>query len=442
MNARLLVQRNDIMASLVNPGRTISREAEAPTRAAEEIVLQHDNLLSLIKQTDLLAEWERTRAPLLKVKDRLFEQVRGPMTDDERLDAMVGLLEQRLRISTTTEGTVDFDLRWPDGRLANDIVEKAIQNFLQIRKVGETSAIADSIAILDRSVQTLEAQVNQTISELPKRRTAPVRRTIPAPAPAQPTAIPVARRTGPPPEIAARLAKLKAAIDARQEEIARLEGLRRQQLSEAQSRLSAATTIYTDGHPTIVALRQSLAQLSREAPEVTSLRREVQSLEGERDGLTTVIENDAQASESERLAAIQAATSAAPAAPRTEAVSPGIDFTSITGATEANDPTSLRLKVELAELATVRERANAARAEMSSSQAGFKYQYNVIRPPRIPRGPSSPNVPAVIAAGLIASLMLAMMAAVAADLASGRILEPWQVERQVGVPVALRLQEQ
>jgi hypothetical protein len=31
------------------------------------------------------------------------------------------------------------------------------------------------------------------------------------------------------------------------------------------------------------------------------------------------------------------------------------------------------------------------------------------------------------------------MAAVAGDLAGGRILDAWQVERQVGVPVALRL---
>jgi hypothetical protein len=78
---------------------------------------------------------------------------------------------------------------------------------------------------------------------------------------------------------------------------------------------------------------------------------------------------------------------------------------------------------------------------MSSSQAGFKYQYNVIRPPRIPREAESPNVPAIIGAGILASLLLAVMAAVAADVASGRILEAWQVERQIGVPVALRLQQ-
>ena len=117
-----------------------------------------------------------------------------------------------------------------------------------------------------------------------------------------------------------------------------------------------------------------------------------------------------------------------------------LDLSALSG-TEGNDPTSLRLKVELSELAAVRERANAARAELSSSQAGFKYQYKIIRPPQVPRAPASPNVPAFLIAGILASLLLAVMAAVAADLAGGRILEPWQVERQLGIPVAVRLQE-
>ena len=50
-------------------------------------------------------------------------------------------------------------------------------------------------------------------------------------------------------------------------------------------------------------------------------------------------------------------------------------------------------------------------------------------------------MPAFLGAGVLASLLLAAMAAVAADLAGGKVLEAWQVERQLGVPVALTLQE-
>jgi capsular polysaccharide biosynthesis protein len=46
-----------------------------------------------------------------------------------------------------------------------------------------------------------------------------------------------------------------------------------------------------------------------------------------------------------------------------------------------------------------------------------------------------PNFKLVMAAGVLASLMLALAVVVAKDLLSNRILEPWQIERQLGLPV-------
>ena len=439
VDSKLLVQRNDVMASLVNPGRTIAREAESPTRAAEEVVLQHENLLTVIKQTDLVNEWERTRVPMLKTKDRILARLRGPKTDEDKLDAMVGLLQQRLKIFATPEGSVTFDLRWPDPKVAYDIVDHAIQNFLQFRRVSETSAITDSIAILDQSVKTLEAQVTQTISELPKRRTPqPVRTSAAAPPTPEPAAPVVVAPSAPPADVVRRLARMKADLESHRQDIARLEEAHRLQLSDAQSRLAAAKMVYAESFPTVIALRQSVAQLSRESPELTALRRETQGIESDYETLSTAIQTtDAPTGLS--AASLATAGSLVPK-PRIESTPFELDLASITGS-DLNDPTSLRLRVELAELATVRERANAARNELSSSQAGFKYQYTVIRPPQIPRDPASPNVPLFLVAGVLVSVLLAAMAAVAADLSSGRILEPWQVERQLGVPVALTLRE-
>lgn len=438
VDAKLLVQRNEVMASLVNPGRTISREAEAPTRAAEEIVLQHDNLLSLIKQTDLMTEWERTRIPLLKTKDRIFAKLRGPQTEESRLESMVGLLEQRLKVYATPEGSVTFDIAWPDPQMAYSIVDHSIQNFLQFRRVSETSAIADSIAILDQSVASLETTVTQTISELPKRRTTPtVRRSEPAPAAAAAPAVPVITvPAGPPPDLVRRRDRLKADLDIRRQNVARLDEAHRAQLNDAQSRLAAAKMVYAEDFPTVIALRQSVAQLSRESAELVAARRDAQNAESEYETLNSTLQ---AADDSARTSATAASTALTPSTPRVRIDSTPIEVDLNSG--ESNDPTSLRLKVELAELATVRERANAARAELSSSQAGFKYQYTVLRPPQVPRGPSSPNVPAFLAAGVVASLLLALMAAIAADLVGGKVLEPWQVERQLGLPVALTLHE-
>lgn len=443
VSAKLLVQRNEVMSSLVNPTRTIPREAESPTRAAEENVLRRDNLVSIVQQTNLVEEWERTRAPVFKVKDRVSRLIRPEPSGEERIEAMVGLLERDLHVNTEPSGVVNFWIQWRDPRLAYEIVDQAINNFLQDRRQSETLAIADSITILDRSVETLEAQVNRTIRELPRRpdpraRRAPAVVAAAAAAVVAPVAPTLPEVSGPAPEILTRLARIKASLDARQQEFVRLEGQRRQELTQAQGRLAAASTIYTDGHPTVVGLRQSVTALAQESPEEQTIRRAVDSLEQEHDTLSAVVLAATLGGDESKRAVARGA--AEPTSAPTPNLAPAFDYSySDLVSSEANDPTSLRLKVELAQLASVRERANAARAELASSQAGFKYQYNVIRPPRIPRQPTGPNIPAILVAGMLASLLLALFGAVAADLAGGLIVEPWQVERLVGVPVAIRV---
>ena len=157
-DGRLLLQRNEVMASLVNPGRTIPREAESPTLAAREIVLGRENVLALMKATNLLEEWARARRPLLRFKDWLFGLVGSAPTEDDRIDALAGLIESRLQVGTSDEGTVSFSIRWPDAQMAYRLVDEAMNSFLQYRRVSETAAITESIAILNRSAETSKSR--------------------------------------------------------------------------------------------------------------------------------------------------------------------------------------------------------------------------------------------------------------------------------------------
>jgi uncharacterized protein involved in exopolysaccharide biosynthesis len=394
-DGRLLMQRNELMASLVNPGRTIPRDAQSPTLAAREIVLGRENILAVMKATNLLEEWERTRAPLLRFKDWLLRPLRPVPTEDDRIDALAGLIEQRLQVGTSEEGTVSFSIRWPDPQMAYHLVDEAMKSFLEYRRVSETAAITESIAILDRSIATLEAQINETIVQLPRR---PRQRSgTPRPAVAAAPSAPSAQTM-------VQLSRLKSALEARQQDVARMADIRSQQLSEAQSRLTTALTIYTEGHPTVLALRQTVGQLSRDSPELAAARREARELEEEYDALSVQVgvATEAEQSRSSAIAGNLAA--------------PALDPFSLVTLGGESEPVSLRLRMELSQLAAVRERANAARAELSSAQAGFKYRYSITRPPRVPRGPSGPNVPAVLLVGAIASLILA-----------------------IGVPVAMRM---
>src|SRR6185369_2857769 len=96
---------------------------------------------------------------------------------------------------------------------------------------------------------------------------------------------------------------------------------------------------------------------------------------------------------------------------------------------------TLRLRSELNQLESVLERTDGARIELLVSQAAFKYRYTVIRPAQVPRQPQSPNAQMILLSGLIASVMLAFAVAACRDLFSNTILESWQVERRLGLPV-------
>jgi uncharacterized protein involved in exopolysaccharide biosynthesis len=459
-DARLIVQRNDVMAALSNPGRAIPHDADAPTRGAAEAVLSRDNLLSIIKQTNLLAQWQQRRPPALRLKDAVMYRLHSVPSEAERMEALIGLLEQRLTVLPGMEGTLTIAVTWPDRQMAYEIVETAVQNFLDSKRVAESSAIGESVTILERYVAQKQTEVNNTFAELqteianrPRaaaRRMAPMPRQGGATATAVATQAPAAAPVPPgtsssfgivAPEKAARLARVKVAIEGRRGDLNRLNEAKNRELTDLQARLSAALTVYTEDHPTVSSLRQNISSISADTPQMVSLRAEIQTLEHEQDQLLAEPEQP-------RTPAQPAGDTPKPGAPEPVAARPAVDpaplppapeLSSLGMGSDFTSPTSLRLRLELGQLGEMRDRLESARIELATSQAGFKFRYGVVRPTQMPRSPMKPNVLAIILAGIIAALGLAVFAPVATDVIRGRVVEPWQVDRLVGVPVVLRL---
>jgi uncharacterized protein involved in exopolysaccharide biosynthesis len=454
VQVKLLAQRNAVMTALSNPGRAVPWDADAPTRAAAETVLRRDNLISLITQTDLINEWERRREPILKLKDKVWALVtRHEMTPDEQLDVLVGTLENRMSVTAgpVGDGTVTIELYWPDAEMAYRLVERAQQAFLDARQVAETSAISESIAILERYTASLHEDVNRTLSELqrtqPRARTdvgrvrtlAPRRTTLPpsivgSTIPALDNPI-IDSSVSPDPE----LARLRNEVNAKRMELSKLEDGRKQQLSELQARLGALQTIYTPNHPSVMSLQQNIAALQYESPQVAALRSQLDKLETEYD--------EKAAADADKLIQSEITRRGSAPVPVPVPVAPDVAAAPIEEAPLAPSTTTermqdqaaefatLRLRTELNQLQSILERTDGARIELAVSQAAFKYRYTVIKPAQEPRDPVFPNVRLVILAGFLASAVLAICLALAVDLMSNRILEAWQVQRQLGLPI-------
>jgi uncharacterized protein involved in exopolysaccharide biosynthesis len=168
---RLLAQRNLVMPALGNPRRSVPVDSDTPTRGVPEMVLSRDNLVSLIKHTDLIERWSAERGPLLQLKDLILERFRSPPTPAQRLEALIGILEKRLRV-TTDETTVTLAIDWPNARTAAELLQAAEDNFLETRHSGEVSTIAETIAILEGHAADVRATIDSTFSQIESARLA------------------------------------------------------------------------------------------------------------------------------------------------------------------------------------------------------------------------------------------------------------------------------
>ncbi len=404
VRSSLLAQKNAVLGSRGDPGR------DQPTRAAPDLILRTENLRALIGQTDLLEEWPKRRAPIQRLKHWVLLKLKRAPTQTELLRGLTDLLEKNLAVWTTLDGTVHIKLIWPDALMAYRLVDAVNQNFLEERHVREVSTIAEEISILEVHAVQLREDIEKQVADaqrLREQRSSSQR----GPASAQkPTRAPVAS-----PPVDPEVVNLRVALETKRRAIADIEEMRRRRLMELQTRLTEQRSVYSESHPVLRDLEQSIASLKNESPQLGALRQEEAGLR-ERLG-------------SRRSGASTAAFTALPDIP------PDL-FRFDRDSRENEDPlidyarTQLRLTV--AQYANMRDRITAARIELDTAQAGFKYNYSVLHTPEVPRNPIKPNAPFVIAAAFLAGLLLALFATSAADLRSGLLLETWQLESAIG----------
>lgn len=395
VQARILAQPNPLFLEF--------NQFDAPTRAARETILRRDNLTALLRQTDFVARHEAARAPAARAKEWVFRRLRGPRTPEQRLDDSVDAVEERLRVSVTGGDTVELSFQWSSAELAFDVVQAAVESFLEARHASEVAAIGETISILEDHA----GQVNRDVTEQTKRVEG-----LEAEIRAAQRGRGIVRR----PRVLrdVELVRLEARLGAKRRALAAVEELRARRLSELQAELAQQQVIYAERHPALDATRRSMAALSGRSAQGDALRGEIAELERE---------------VSERFPGSAAplvdplAPASAELAVETLEEDPRLDY-------ERH-----RLWLLVRQHTSLLERIDSARVLMDTARAGFKYRYTVVKPPRMPKGYVKPNAAKLLLAGAGGGVLLAVLACVAADLASGVVVERWQVERQLGVPV-------
>ncbi len=422
---KLLANRGDLMAQLGNPHRSQNWDMDGPTRAAQEQVMARDNLVSTVKQTNLIPYWEAHRHPVLKLKDEAIWAIAGRPTEDQKIDNMIGTLEKRLHCYTG-DGTVVISIYWPDAPMARQLVETVQQNFLEARHVSEVSAISEAISILELHASEAQASIDEAVSNVQKvaderrkdakKSAKDVAAQAPRPAP-KPT---VSTSETPQQE----LAQLKFLIRTKRRAVSDLEEFRNRRLTELQAQLAEQKVIYSANHPVVIDIQQRIDAFQKESPQIEALKRDEQALIEEykaRGGK----DPDAATEPTSRPAAAHTYD----ADDVLREVLPDL----------RDDPTVLvardQLRMAISRYQDILMRLDAARIELDTARAAFKYRYSVVSPAQTPRAPISPNVPLIVLAGLLGGLFFAFFTGTVLDLWRGRVVEAWQVEHQLKLPV-------
>jgi len=406
----LQAQKNEVIAALTN--RSVPVKTDAPTKMAFETVQRHDNLVALIKETDLLKRWPQNRAPLLRLKDALWAKLFPPRTEAEEIEGFVGLLEKNLWVSNN-EGTVSIGIRFPDAQLAYHLVEAAQESFLEARHAAEISAIADAISILEnRAAQDRESvdKALQRLTELREARAAKLGRRTPPRV--------LSASLAPPPD--KRTAQLMVQVESRQRAIADLEEFRRRRVGELEARLQEQRVLFSDNHPAVLDTLQSLAAIRKESPQVVALQQELAPMEADlkQRGLLSDVSLKGR-----RAQALAAPSSVLEIGDPREEEDPDIEYA------------KSQVRHGIAQYNSILDRIEGAKLEEDSAQAAFKYRYAIIRPAQRPRGPIKPKPALIIPASVVAGLVLAIIGTALIDLTSRKIVEPWQVEHTIGLPL-------
>ena len=432
--SRLMAQRSDVLATR---GDSIGDAL----RGAPDVVLARENLEKIVKQLNLVNIWEARRPPLLRAKDVVMSKLRGPLSLKDKTDALVGLMKDKLVVTIGNgDGTLTIGADWADPQSAAKIVEAAEQNFLESRHSAEISMIADYAAILEdhaidarKDVDTLAEQVRKARKE----RVAKVSEALAKPgkdkddgdsALSTPRYVPQARPVHPSAGGDEEMSQLKTQIETKRRSIAELEDTRRRSLQEQQQKLTDLLTKYTEAYPAVADAKSKILALQQEAPQVAVLRSEVNDLEQELKRVTA----GAQAKDGVGTSTLLHSGGLRPSE-RSEATLPP-EITDLLRDRDLIDPAlAEQFESALRKYRALRDQISSAQIDVDTAQLAFKHRYKIVAPAEAPTKPIKPKIPVIIIGGLVAGLLLAISAAIGAELRTDRIQQRWQVQ-QLALP--------
>jgi uncharacterized protein involved in exopolysaccharide biosynthesis len=424
-SSKILVSQGALAtAALSNPNRQLP--VVDPMRGVSDITMTRENMESIIRDIGLIDHWYATRSPLFKAKDWLWSLVVGPLPESDRMRALIGVLETRITVKAEDATTIRIQVFWGDKEMVVKLAKAVRDKFMQARVGQETSVISAAIGVIEdelkRAGEAIEPALGAVVrarekSKEAKLATAPADAGAPAAGEPAAAAAPTAtfvrsapRPQVPDPAVSSKLAEIRQAERNVQEPWQR-------RLTELRLQLADLRSQYGTAHPLVVQQEAKIRDATAEPSELASLREEERALISRIESGQLVPADTAG-----HWVPNRAAGGATAAGPMLLEEDPEVSAA------------RAKLMSAVSKYDELKNRMDAARIELTTTEIAFKYRYVVVAEPELPRKPIKPNRPALILASIAAGIVAGLLAGAIRELTSGRIVEPWQV-KQIGLPL-------
>ncbi len=403
-----------------NPDPVVSETD--PMKGFTERVMQGDNLREIVRVTKLDQLWEKRRPPLLRLKDELTTPLRA-LPPDIRVRVLARTLEQRLTV-WTEDRTMFFKVTWSDPETAALLANVARTRYLEGLLQQELAVIKAAMEILEKET----AQAADTIdSQLKVLETAYREANQPKTSGSsdeEESSTVVFRRpsssgkSGSDASLAAKLETIRTKIRQTREPW-------QQHLAEAKARLTDMLTVLGPEHPQVKQQQRRIEAASKPPPALSQLRQQEKQLLSEIKSMST-------ASASDKLVPVRVKVSQQNSGATTESA-PQIHETAAISTEQS------KLVSAIDRYNGLTSRLESARLQLNTAETAFRYRFVVLDEAEPPESRSKPKLPLMIALGSIAfALILGLSAGAARELATGKVLEVWQV-KQLGLPLLAEL---
>jgi uncharacterized protein involved in exopolysaccharide biosynthesis len=406
--------------------------------AAETLIMRHENLEQIIRDTDLIAKYKAHRPAVLALKDRIVYAVLGQPSQETMMAVLRGTLESKLGVKVE-QGTLQVSVDWFDPKTAAEIVEAARESYVKSRHVAEMSAFEEKLAILDGHAASLRDEIESLVKQaraLIKERTNNAKEALRAAAAANAVAegdvpvLPTRPRATTSDAVDAEGPRIKEALEQKRRQLADFQRDHDQRVLAEQQKLDDLKLKLTPSHPEVVTQQRRLAIAQQDSSEVALLRAEIQSLEGELKQHDVLSRHDSGGgTRSVARGKLDATIDPLPT-----------DVVQLLDTGNIDPALAAQLGSAISKYGALRDDIRSGRIQFDTAQAAFNFRYKVVVPADPPTTPTKPKAAVVLGAGFFLSLLVAFVLPILLQLRSGMVVERWQVAAlQLPVLADLRL---